>query len=287
MFKRLTFVFVFIFAILICIPVKSFAASLLLIPNTNQGYVDVLVNAEGEFINGIAGEFYVTGGKIARIQDGGSIIKNWVQQPEVNESANNGTFSGIIPGGFSNYLNATGNDAYGLIFRIVINNTGTENKPITIGFKNIIATKNDGNGTSINISNKILNTTFSNTSNYELTDTTVPNINYKIVKDPNLFDGHRALVFSVTDDRSGVKEVFIKEGRGEFLPASNPYLIKNKSGLIVLRAVDNAGNTNEVIVRNNVVSYFRTAWSSNTVKIIASLLFLVILSLIVSKKLKK
>ncbi|MDQ5929206.1 MAG: hypothetical protein QG594_984, partial [Bacteroidota bacterium] len=147
---------------------------------------------------------------------------------------------------------------------------------------NLFVTKNDGQGTTVNPKSKTLKLVISDTGSnqkYTIDDTEKPEISYEIVSNPDLFNGQKALVFSVIDSKSGVADVFVKEGNNDFVVAASPYLLENQSfgSIILIKAVDNAGNVAEVKVRSNITSHITVYFSSMLVKIIGGLIILIIL----------
>lgn len=254
------------FIIAILAPLKSYGLVFDIVPNSNtqaqgsQFYVDVLVDTQGTAVNGLSGDLLITkNAKIVRIEDGGSVVKNWVSRPLPGNAIN---FSGIIPNGFNGYLNATSQDKKGLVFRVVLESKdGTKNnQKIDLQLNNLIATKNDGEGTIINAKNQNISIDVSSSgssTSYELNDNEKPEVSYEIVSDENLFDGKKVLVFSVVDSKSGFKNAYVKEGMNDFVPATSPYLLEDQSlkGIILIKVIDNAGNESLVTIRPSLVSY--------------------------------
>lgn len=258
-------------------------------PNT-QFAVDVMLDPEGNVINGIEGEISVTNNvAIVRIENGGSIVKNWITQPQVVSGKNSQgiQFSGIIPNGFGGYVNTGPSGKSGLVLRVILEakNTGQ----IGFGLKNIIATKNDGQGTLIKGENKNIFIQISNTGSsqkYTTNDFERPTINYEIVQDPNLFDGKKTLVFNAIDSKSGIASVYVQEGKRESKEIQGPYVLEDQSlkGIISLRVLDNAGNETLIEIKPSLASYV----SSNMVKILGGVIVLVILvNLYYAKRNKK
>lgn len=212
-----------------------------------QFYVDIEINPSSININGIEGVLQTSGDlKVVRIEDGDSIIKNWILKPE-NKNLTN--FAGIIPNGFGGYIN-TPDNKNGLLFRVVLE--AQKVGSFSINLNDIKVTKNDGQGTLISLPSKSLTVgVIGQKSNekYVSNDSLKPEIIYEIVRDPNLYNGMNTLVFSASDNDSGVKSVWIKEGRRNFKLIQSPYLLEDQSmrGIIILRVSDN--NNNEAIVR--------------------------------------
>ncbi len=261
-FKKTIFALIILF--LWITPSVSFAVTFELITKSNnyqQGsefYIDVAVEPNGQSINGVDGELVITNANVLRIEDGGSIVKNWITRPVLTgkDGSINVNFSGIIPNGFNGYLNSI--EKGGLVFRVVLKakNEGLVN----LNLKNLMVTKNDGEGSPISVKNQTMSIKISNTGEvekYTAVDNERPEVNYEIVTDPNLFDGKKTLVFSAIDSKSGLKDVYIKEGFKDFRPADSPYLLEDQSlrGIILLKVTDNAGNETLVKIKPTLAAY--------------------------------
>lgn len=270
----------FLALVIVVLPTKSFGFTFNLVQSPNSNYVDVFIDTEGKSFSAISGDISISNNaKVVRIEDGDSVVKNWISRPV---AGNNVIFAGIIPGGFSGYLNAIGSDKFGLVFRIILesNISAKNNESITLSLKNSYAILNDGEGNTINADNKSLQIPVSSLSNeYVQNDTDKPEVFYYISNDPNLLEGQKVLIFSVIDNKSGFKEAYIKEGRGEFKLATSPYVLSNQSvgSIIILKVSDNAGNTKEVIIKTGLVSYFTSYVSLHVTKIIGGLILLIII----------
>ncbi len=221
-------------------------------PNASSGGETVLISidTEGKDINAVEmhlgfnpGEF-----QIKDVSDGGSIVNLWVQKPIFSNDAGTLDFSGIIPGGY----------------------TGTEGNVITIaiipkqisnpeGFR-VISDKillNNGQGTSDettvkNSGFKIESLAVPASPSSRL-DTQAPDsFTPEIARDPNIFSGKYFLVFSATDQLSGIDRYEVMEvptglninTLNSWQRAGSPYLLKDQSlsSDISVRAVDRSGN---------------------------------------------
>jgi hypothetical protein len=261
-FKKIILL-VFVLVLLIA-PTASYAVSFDIVTKSSvykdgsEFYADVLIDPQGQPINGIDGELLITNANVLRIEDGGSVVKNWISRPEVVErkGLKSIVFSGITPNGFNGYLNS--NQKKGLVFRVVLKNKN--NDSVNLSLKNILVTKNDGQGTSINTGSKILNIGISSTGDiekYTLLDNEKPEVSYEIVTDQNLFDGKKTLVFSVADSKSGFKHAYVKEGMNDFKLVNSPYVLEDQSlrGIILIKVVDNADNETLVTIRPSLAAY--------------------------------
>lgn len=268
--------------ILWIIPIRSFAVSFDLVTKSNnyqQGsefYIDVVVDPQGQSINGVDGELVIANANVLRIEDGGSIVKNWIVRPVFtdNNGAKNINFSGIIPNGFNGYLNST--QKRGLVFRVVLG--AKKEGLVNFNLKNLMVTKNDGQGSPINVKNQIMSINISNTGEiekYTVVDNERPEVNYEIITDPNLFDGKNVLVFSAIDSKSGLKDIYIKEGSRDFKPADSPYLLEDQllRGIILLKVTDNAGNETLVKIKPTLATHLPN--NSLVILIITILVFII------------
>ena len=204
--------------------------------------VHLYLNTEKQNINALEGEIVFPHNliKLERIEDGGSIISFWVDNPQLKNG--NIVFSGITPGGFSG--------TKGLILSMVF-------RPIKKG-KGIIALSkarvllNDGLGTETKTSlsrlSFIINRNYSSSSSSDITiekDTTPPDPFHPMVSaDETIFGGKYFLVFATQDKESGIDHYEICEGNQKCVVATSPYLLQNQNlnVNIIVKAIDRAGN---------------------------------------------
>ena len=66
-----------------------------------------------------------------------------------------------------------------------------------------------------------------------------------------LFNDKYALIFSAKDAETGIKDVMIKEGNGEWKLAESPYLLndQSRSSIIKVGTADFSGNTTEITIK--------------------------------------
>lgn len=270
--------FKFLILVILVLPIKTYAlSSVLYSPKSTYNpseefYVDVLLDPTGYSVNALEGTIDIQKDlKVIRIEDGDSIVKSWILKPEPKNSIN---FSGIMPNGFDGYIN-TPNDKKGLVFRVVLSaqDIGSYNFSVN----NLKIARNDGLGTIVPVDNKSIKIGIigqKSNERYLANDTEGPQINYQIVSDPNLFEGKLAIAFSIQDNKSGVKNVFVKEGSLDWKPAQNPYLLEDQSrkSIIIIKAIDN--NNNETIekIMPLISAYFSTIFAKVVLIIIMSAL---------------
>lgn len=282
-----------ILILIIIIPSTSFGLDFNVLSNSknykkdSQFYVDVFVNTKGISVNGINGTLTASKNiKIVRIEDGSSIIKNWIDR---KLTENKFVFSGIIPNGFSGYVNTANKNNQGLVFRIVLQ--AESNGNAILNLSNLFITKNDGEGTVVKLKDigyDFLISSDGVSESYNIVDNEKPEISYKIVSDKDLFNGKKTLVFSATDGQSGISGVYIKESNGEFKLIESPYLLENQSfgSIILIKVVDNFGNINEFEIRSNITSYLSLYLSNWLNKIILAFVVLVVIVIIFYAKRK-
>jgi len=225
------------------------AAVITVQPPNSLNQVVISIDTQGEDINAVQahasfnpGDFTITG-----INDGGSIIDLWIEQPTFSNESGTVDFSGIIPGGVDI---ASGT--------IVTLNILPRSGGISTGFAIASATVllNDGKGTPASVttmSNPFVLTVLSSTTPPFVLDTQPPDsFTPEIASNPSIFNGEYFLSFSATDQGSGINhyEVLEVSTRGGnavssgWQVATSPYLLKDQTleSNIYVRAVDNAGN---------------------------------------------
>lgn len=201
----------------------------------------LFLDTEGETINAIEGKIQFSEDKLSfsGINDGGSIINFWVEDPIINR--NEVRFSGIIPGGY------TGEKGKILSISIEGKKSGkAEIKPIVQN-----ALLNDGNGTPTHVKEEpalfeVSNLIFEETQLNFFDDHTPPEpIVIEILQDKNMYEGKWTIVFYSQDKNSGIDHYEVKEGiNGEWRRAESPYLLSNQevNEDIFVKAIDRAGN---------------------------------------------
>lgn len=218
-----------------------------------QFYVDITIDPQGKAINAIQGSVVFSDDNLSfvRAETGTSNITFFITPPTLKGSTI--TFAGIIPGGFNGLINPF--DAQhrksGEIMRLVF--TGK-----AAGEAQIIATgttvaDNDGQGTLEIVPDQrvfLAVSTATSPSVYAMHDTNPPLITALIVQDPNLDNGKYTLVFNAVDKQSGIDHVELKEGDADWRTIQSPYVLHDQSrkSILLVRAVDVAGNTSLVTI---------------------------------------
>ncbi|MFA6908549.1 MAG: cohesin domain-containing protein [Patescibacteria group bacterium] len=116
-------------------------------------------------------------------------------------------------------------------------------------------------------------------------DGTPPSIpQYAIGQDASLFEGKRFVAFSSFDTASGIAQYEVIEGSTATRPATSPYVLLDQleqTGLRI-RAIDQAGNTSEVVIREETaVRKLAIGW------IVAGALFVAVCVLVIVWFLRK
>lgn len=75
-------------------------------------------------------------------------------------------------------------------------------------------------------------------------------ISLEIGQEPSLYDGKYFLVFSATDEHSGISHFDVTEGTETYKGVSSPYILKDQSKerYVVVTAYDNAGNSAQYVI---------------------------------------
>lgn len=129
-----------------------------------------------------------------------------------------------------------------IIFKVKAPGTGS------IQFNDVHVLKNDGMGTEDTVQTDPLLLPFAaqgSAYTIQVVDTIPPEQFTPIVThDPSLYDGKFVVVFATNDKQSGIDHYEVKEGNGEWLQATSPYLLTDQTlgSEINIKAVDLAGN---------------------------------------------
>jgi len=255
--------FKFLFVVSLFFVVKSvFAYDVSILKNIesvstgSEFYVDLILNTDGNSINGIEGSviFDTKKAKFIRSETGQSFITNWIESPYLLD--NTIVFSGIVPNGFTNFTDlATGQKTKSKIARLVF--LATSDGDFLLNTKNITVAANDGEGSITKINDTQENIKITNTGeikSYSFEDVIKPTIIVEIVKDANLFEGRDTLIFNAIDKESGIEGVYLKNKKGEWIKINSPYLLEEsvRKGIITLRAVDFSGNYKSISIFPNI-----------------------------------
>ncbi len=223
-----------------------------LLPATNDLKVgdEVLIELDlvsgGTQYNAIEGSLFVSPiFEINKVITGNSFVSVWLNSPSVFEG-NTINFSGIAPAGY--------NKEVGPIFSLILLSKDVGSG--TVALKNVGIFKNDGLGTRENIAEKSFALSVRAATEDEIPylvsvkDETPPEeFNIELVKDPGLYGGWYAIVWSALDKGSGIKSYDVLEGRRVFKQAESPYVLEKQSlgGKIYVKAYDYEGNVRTAV----------------------------------------
>ncbi len=211
--------------------------------------VTVSLDAQEEDANAIQAEVTFPPDMFAfkKISDGSSAVSLWIIPPK-ESSPGVIDLAGVMPGGF------TGAD--GSLFSFELQPLGVGSGTIQVASATVLA--NDGLGSSLLVtlgsaSVNVAAASPASASSAPQADYTSPNpFTPQIASDPNMFNGKYFLVFSATDNESGIDHYEVLEvpsGSSEqpfssWHEAISPYLLTDQdlSSDIYVRAVDHNGN---------------------------------------------
>jgi hypothetical protein len=212
-----------------------------------QFYVDLLVDPEGSVINGVDGSINFNDEEISliRTEEGKSVIGLWIESPKVVEK-NIIKLSGVIPNGFDGVIDPFNpkHKLPGIVARFVFK--GLKPSKSHIITSPFVVSLNDGLGTlenkeSFNVSIAVQNilTPFVYTNPTDIN----PELEYEIIRDPNLFNNKYTLIFQAKDKITGIEKVMIKEGRKDWKEIESPYQLEDQSrhSVISLLAINFSG----------------------------------------------
>jgi len=280
-------VFIFFIASPIFAAEVSFESKTQTIAIDQQFEVGVFINASDGSINAIEGKIIFPQDllEIKKINDGNSIINFWIEKPK-NVSEGQITFSGIIPGGYS--------DSRGLIFSITF--LAKKDGASSIEFRDIKALLNDGKGTEAPLT--ISNFQFLVTEQISSPQVTVPLIEDRnppeefipqIAADPVIFDGKWFLVFATQDKGSGIDYYEVCEGKRKCVIADSPYLLQNQDleEKIAVKAVDKSGNKRVATLPPQKPRAWYKNYSLFVILVIAAVVFAYLMWKLLWRKRKK
>jgi hypothetical protein len=265
------------------IPLLSFAADISF--NTEKKnysvneevIVKVFMDTKDETANAVEGAivFPPETLEFKEFREGNSVINFWIEK---GGTSNPGrvTFSGITPGGFS----GPSNFLFSLVFRAKKSGTGS------LGFDGLRVLKNDGQGTKIETASSALSLSVSSANGASggeivLKDLEAPEaFHISLGQDESIFYNKFFIVFSAIDKGLGIDHYEVREGkRGEFKPATSPYLLEDQtlSKKIFVKAIDKNGNERVATLD----AQNQKAWYENYV--ILAILVLLVCAFIVKK----
>ncbi len=234
--------------------------------------VDVKVNTQMEQVNALEGKITYDAKLLSleEVREAGTVISLWAKDPAQNKSAGAIEFSGITPGGFNTA------DQPKNIFSLVFKTRDQGN--VTITGQNFIALRNDGQGTSAQVSEppaatiRIDADVLSSSPVSIIEDQDPPESPFiQIIQDPSIEEGKWVAVFYGQDKKSGINHYEIAEQTGKKVSdynklswkiAQSPYLLSDQSrrSVVYLKAVDNKGNQTVVTVSPAASQLYKNVW---------------------------
>ncbi|MFA5878412.1 MAG: hypothetical protein WC845_03540 [Candidatus Staskawiczbacteria bacterium] len=191
---------------------------------------------------------------VKRINEAGSVISFWIEQPVLSKDSGEISLSGIMAGGFQGKT--------GVLLKIYLVPLNTGEKSFAINQAKILL--NDGQGTEATLNPSALNFQViaagppeevipEEPADTELPESFIPEIS----QHPDIFDGQWFLSFNTQDKNSGIDYYQVREVKQDLLSfltgwenAESPYLLKDQQlrSFVYLKAVDRAGNARIVIL---------------------------------------
>jgi len=251
-----------LFLLLFFAPLTTQAAILDIHPSQNEYVkasqipITVSIDTQDAAINAIEGiiKYDETQFNVSSINTADSVITFWIEQP----TAENGEikFAGIITGGYN-----SGNAS---LFTLKLHSITNKTTSVFLEEGNVML--NDGKATQIKLT--------SNNATIKVVDGSNPRAKYinqeqeqqrldknppskftpEISQNENIFNGEYFVAFATTDKESGISHFEIKEGDGIFKNATSPYRLESQTllGNITVRAIDNAGNTQDIVIHGKL-----------------------------------
>lgn len=258
--------YLLIISFLLFLPISSHAATLYLEPESADYYqgesfiLTARVLTKGECINTIEAhlKFPTDFLEIKDISQGNSIISLWLQEPRFSNKDGTADFLGGIPGGYCGQIPGDPGES-NLLAKIIfgVKTEALVYPPVSLGIEFSKVSQvllNDGLGTPAEIISRgarimVLSGQPAMPRQewlQELEKDKIPPepFEIKINQEPSTFEGKYFLTFNTSDKQTGVDHYQVKEGKGEWLKAASPYLLKNQNlkNKILVRAFDKAGN---------------------------------------------
>jgi hypothetical protein len=253
-FIKIILIFCFFLAFKIEATSIIFDSPKTVVSQDEEFYVDLLLDAEGQFINGIEGNVSFIGGDLSFVRslEAKSIMDLWIKKPEIEKFSIN--FSAVSTYGFSGVIDPFNQDEKlpGLVTRLFFKPSISGEVLFTT--PKFIVTLDDGHGTMIEVA-PISYSFFVTDEVYvpEITNEIVisePEIQAYVVQDKNLYNNKYVLIFEAKDDETGIDKVLIKEGRRKWKEIESPYLLKDQSrqSLINIQALNFSGQSSYLII---------------------------------------
>ncbi|MFA6000307.1 MAG: hypothetical protein WC783_05035 [Candidatus Paceibacterota bacterium] len=261
--------------------------------------VRVKIDAENKSINTVEGDialvspnnnFAVNDSVIAQ-----SPFTLWPQAPSLSQDGKTISFVGGVPGGFnSDKIN---------LFNIIVK-TNREGD-IEFSPKNIIAFRNDGQGTKlpVDVRNLVVKVVPSGTGGVESNewvdlvnqDKDSPSIPLiTLGRDSTLFEGRTFAFFTATDDQSGIDYYEVSEDGEPAVRSGDMYVLKNQDDAprLIVTVYDKAGNkaTASYKAPGSTILGFPLNFLTISIAILVALVilfFLLVLVLRIKNKMKR
>ncbi|MGH2565444.1 MAG: hypothetical protein ACRDE5_13085, partial [Ginsengibacter sp.] len=137
----------------------------------------------------------------------------------------------------------------GTVIRLVFE--GLKNSQSEISASPFSLTLNDGLGTTletIGAQTSIYVSNINKPSVYSTEDTTSPTLEAYVVQNTNLFNNRYVLIYEAVDKDSGIKDVKVREGNGDWKSVKSPYLLEDQTrhSIILVQASNFSGETTSV-----------------------------------------
>lgn len=249
-------------------------------------YVDVMLDTEGQAINGIEGTINVIGDNIRfiRAENGKSFIDLWVLPPK-ETSSNQIKFAGVSSTNFQGVIDPFNQEKNmpGIATRLYFIATKPGESQFILSGASV--TLSDGKGTKINLPTAYLPLVIESRLEVvtsKIKDITKPELKAQVIQNINLFDNQYALIYKANDKDSGIKKVLIKEGNSEWREITSPYLLEDQTrqNQIVIKAI-NFSDLERIIKINP--KYYK---NNSALHIFIAVIVIILLTLIKKRKIK-
>ncbi|MFC1687062.1 cohesin domain-containing protein [Patescibacteria group bacterium] len=114
-------------------------------------------------------------------------------------------------------------------------------------------------------------------------------ISLEIGQEPSLYDGKYFLVFSATDEHSGISHFDVTEGEETYKGVSSPYIVKDQSmeRVVVVTAYDNAGNSTRYVIGEEDETTERATVNGIFYLVIGIILTLLVILFVLARRKRK
>ncbi len=237
--------------------------------------IDLLLDTKGEDINAIEGNLNIPSGlSVVSFNEDVFPSSMWLEKPDAKSTS----FSMVIPGGFKGLIDPfNSTNVKPLVFgRIILKSNHSGDSTVSIGDTHLYL--NDGKGTETEvladgITFKI--DSIGGNKKATISDAVQPDL-FEVVlsKDEAIFNNQYFIIFNTHDSDSGIDHYEVKEGNGNFMLATSPYLLQDQSlsKSIEVKAVDFYGNERLSKLDSSAISQKKTSFPLWLVGIIAIIL---------------